>query len=63
MLILILHTRSEGSDRRTGTRRTRPPFLGFEHDDVVYFIVLIKEIKPCNALVSMLKVAGWVAYM
>jgi len=41
--------------------QTSPPFLGSEHDDVVLFIFLVEEIKPCNALVSMLKVAGWVA--
>lgn len=41
--------------------RTSPPFLGFEHDDVVFFIFLVEETKLCNTLVSMLKVAGWVA--
>ena len=61
MPILILHNRSESSDTGPGIMQRSPPFLGSEHDDVVLFIFLVEEIKPCNALVSMLKVAGWVA--
>jgi hypothetical protein len=41
--------------------RRSPPFIDFKHDDVVFFIFLIGEIKAYNALLSVLKVAGWVA--